>query len=102
MQGSECIIGLEAIFGQDKFIYPWPFLACGFLLTIIVLIIVLCSKETKFRESDLALVAWPEYLSWIALAGLQIYYNGYTLYFLLVLIAISTQSTLNIIYVILH
>jgi hypothetical protein len=85
-----------------SFFYPWPFVACSFILTILVLICILCKKETKFRESIIALVAWPEFLSWIALACYQYYEYELTLFFVLVAGGILVQVILNIAYGIAH
>lgn len=69
---TKCVSGFTLV-GNMCFeinFYPWPFAALGFLLIIFTLLCILCKKETKFRESTIALVAWPELCSWLAYAFL--------------------------------
>ena len=86
LNGTSCIIPVITSLRSNpvNLFYPWPFVACTFLLTIIVLLCILCKKETKFRESAIALVSWPEFLSWLTLAVYSYYVNGLTLFFVLI------------------
>lgn len=50
--------------------YPWPFLCCTFLFTVAVCVCIILRRDTKFRESAIALVAWAEIGAWIAACAL--------------------------------
>jgi len=71
----------------------------GTILTLIVISFIFCAKETLFRESALALVAWPEIASWITALFL---YTDEIVPFLLVLAALLFHIILNIYYGLQH
>mmetsp|Transcript_43249 Transcript_43249/g.41611 ORF Transcript_43249/g.41611 Transcript_43249/m.41611 type:complete len:275 (+) Transcript_43249:405-1229(+) len=73
-----------------SFIYPWPFLVATVVLTIIVLVSIIIRKETRFRESALAMVAWPEYFSWVALIVLQYFEHGVDLNMILMMAGVGS------------
>lgn len=83
-------------------VYPWPFLICGGFLVLFTVFCIICRKETKFRETAVALVAWPELISWVAFVVLQDYYYGITTAFAVALLAIITHVVINIIYGLVH
>jgi len=50
----------------SEMVYLWPFLISGFVMILVTFIFICVKKDTKFRESTIALVSWPEIGSWVA------------------------------------
>jgi hypothetical protein len=46
--------------------YPFPFLIASFLFTVAISVTIIFKRETRFRESSVALVAWAELGAWVA------------------------------------
>lgn len=82
--------------------YFFPFAACGVLMFMITLIGMCCSKDTKFRESAVALIAIPELLSWAALVFCFKMYLNDNFLFLISIGAIGLHVIFNFIYGIVH
>lgn len=45
--------------------YPFPFIIGAFLMTIATSLTILVKRETKFRESVVALLSWVEIALWL-------------------------------------
>ena len=73
--------------------YPFPFLITSVIITMVVLVIRIRRKETRFRETVIALIAWPELGCWLTAL---VFFASSTPSLLLALIALAVHAALNV------
>lgn len=83
--GNSCVNStIAGVVTQKKTIsipYFFPFATSGVFLFMVTLIGLCCSKESKFRESAIGLIAIPEMLSWVAMVFcIKMYLNDWLLF----------------------